>query len=283
MMIASESILALLRQKAQNHAHDGSRHLLCPHCRKRTVLYTLSDGRKKCSICVRKFSPAKKTDVTKLKQYADTLLCFCFDFSAQQASKVSKYHYRLISGAYEQFRILLATQSLDPKKMLILNTVEKFDRGFHDNIFLRRTKDKTKPSIIMGDAPVFGVKFVRGGKVFIEPLKDEKERFSFDKVSLDEGPSGVGRFSDYAGFIRNRRFQRFTDNNKLWDSAENVWAWISQRLRNHHGISNRYMGLYLKELEWKYNNRLLNPKTQALKIASLMPDNFLTLWAKKGK
>jgi len=54
-------------------------------------------------------------------------------------------------------------------------------------------------------------------------------------------------------------------------------------MRNHRGIWKRNTGLYLKELEWKYNNRLLTPETQAMKIAALMPMDFLTRWSDKGE
>ncbi len=38
-------------------------------------------------------------------------------------------------------------------------------------------------------------------------------------------------------------------------------------------------GVYLKELEWKYNNRALEPDLQAQKIIELIPMDFLTRWA----
>ena len=58
---------------------------------------------------------------------------------------------------------------------------------------------------------------------------------------------------------------------------------ISERMLKHRGIWKRNTGLYLKELEWKYNNRLLSPETQALKIAELMPIDFLTTWSDKAE
>jgi transposase-like protein len=196
---------------------------------------------------------------------------------------MTKYHYRLVATIYRHFRILLAEQNLTPCKMQLLSTVEKHDR-FSDSAFLRRGKEVFHlGGIKAGDAPVFGVKFVKGGRVFIEPLADDEALFLFDQISIDESPISKGRFSAYAGFIRQGKFQRFTDNEKLWDGAEQLWTWISERIRNHHGIWKRNIGLYFKELEWKYNNRLLTPETQALKIAKIIPADFLVQWSLKAK
>jgi len=284
MLIQSVSVLALLTEKVQQYAHDLSRHLLCPSCRTRTKLYALQDGRKKCSICGKKFDTGKKTDVMKLKQYADILLCFCLDFPAQQTSRLTGYRYRLVGSFYERFRILLAEQTLSQDKMLLLTTVETRDRGIHDSALLRQGRTKFSTAAIKaGDAPVFGVKFLKGGQAFIEPLKDDSMPFLYDKIVENEAGRDTQRYADYAGFIRLGKFQRFTDNEKLKDGAENLWAWMSERMQRHHGIWKRNVGLYLKELEWKYNNRLLAPEAQASKIAQHMPPDFLTRWSPQGR
>ncbi len=61
-----------------------------------------------------------------------------------------------------------------------------------------------------------------------------------------------------------------------------MWTWIHERVRSHHGIWKRNTGFYLKELEWKYNNRSLDPEMQAQKIIELMPADFLTAWELKA-
>jgi len=225
MIISSDLVLAALTMKVQDHGRGHSRRILCPSCRIRTKLYTLKDGRRKCSACGKKFDYKKKTDSMKIKQYADVLLCFCFDFSAQQTSTMTGYRYRLVATNYDHFRVLLASQNLTPETIVLLMTVEKRNRESHDSAFLRRSTDKLgSGGIQAGDAPVFGVKFLKGGKAFIEPLQDDQEIFHFDRICNDEGEGAKGRFAAYAGFIRQGKFQRFTDNKKLWDGAEQLWA-----------------------------------------------------------
>ncbi|MBI3332339.1 hypothetical protein HYZ99_05300 [Candidatus Peregrinibacteria bacterium] len=268
--------MAKLTEKVQTHAQDRSRHLLCPSCRVRTKLYTLKDGRKKCSACGTKFNPEKKTDATKLKQYADLLLCFCLNLTAKQASDMTGYHYRLASAVYDRFRMLLASQNLTPGKLQLLKTPEACDHAIHDSAFCRRCRSrfgcKGRKS---GDSPIFGVKVLADNRIFIDPLPDDEASFRFDAPLTDE----KRKFSAYAGFICRGKFHRFTDNERLKDGAERLWAWMSERLQKHHGIWKSNIGLYLKELEWKYNNRLLTSETQALKITELMPADFLVSWA----
>lgn len=280
MIIQSNSVLAALTQKVQSHAQDRSRHLLCPACRTRTKLYTLKDGRRKCSVCGTKFNPDKKTDAVKLKQYADVLLCFCLNFTAKQALDMTNYHYHLVSTVYDRFRMLLASQNLIPGKMQLLMTVEACDHAIHDSPFCRRCRGRFNcKGRKSGDAPIFGVKILGDNRIFVDPLIEDEANFRFDQPMKGEH----GKYSAYAGFICRGKFHRFTDNERMEDGAERLWAWMSERLKKHHGIWKENAGLYLKELEWKYNHRLLKSETQAMKIVELMPADFLTSWASSDK
>ena len=100
MILNSDFLLPHFKEKMRQNTRDASRHVLCPDCKTRTRLYTLKDGRKKCSVCQNRFESRKKTDQTRLRQYADILLCFTLDFSAHRASQLSKIRYRLVSDIY---------------------------------------------------------------------------------------------------------------------------------------------------------------------------------------
>lgn len=275
MIIQSEPLATALAEKAHAHAQDRSRHLLCPTCRVRTKLYALSDGRRKCGACGAKFNPWKKTDAAKLKKYADVLLCFCLNFTGAQASKATGYHYRIVSAMYDRFRMLLALQNLTPGKLQLLRRVESHDHTVHDSAFCRRCRDRFHcQGRKSGDSPVFGVKILANNDVFIDPLEDDEARFHFDRAPSN----ATGKFSLYAGFICRGKFHRFMDNERLKDGAERLWAWLSEHLKHHHGIWKENAGLYLKELEWKYNHRSLTPEMQAGEIAELLPTDFLASW-----
>ena len=112
MIINADSLLPHLKDKVRPMHSDASRHVLCPHCAVRTKLNTLGDGRKKCTVCGKKFRVHKVTDGNKLQQCAEILLCFCLDFSAHRTVQITHHRYRLISIFYDHFRRLLTEKSL---------------------------------------------------------------------------------------------------------------------------------------------------------------------------
>lgn len=115
----------------------------------------------------------------------------------------------------------------------------------------------------------------------IDPLKDEEAVFHFHTFgSREEAP---GRREGYAGVICCGKFHRFTEDERAKEDAGQLWTWIRERVRSHHGIWKRNTGYYLKELEWKYNNRSVDPDLQARKIIELIPMNFLTSWLTKAE
>jgi hypothetical protein len=119
----------------------------------------------------------------------------------------------------------------------------------------------------IGDAPVYGVRELKSGNVFLEPLENEPKEV--EKASIA-----------FSGFICNGSFHRFIDQPKHSDGMENFWSWLEERLRKHHGVYAENAGYYLKELEWKYNHRQLAPEVQAKRIVEFFPSDFLSAWSK---
>ncbi len=269
----SDSLLAQISGKVRQSSHDRSRHLLCPSCGKRTRLYVLADGRRKCGSCGKKFVPRRKSLDRSLRRHADLLLCFTFDFPAKQASTLTGIPYRIVLGLYASFRRVIAEQNLVPGKIRLMLSTESCDRGVHGSAFCERCRSRFScKGRISGDAPIFGVKLLDGGRVFIDPLRDDEALFRFDRPSI---ASAADRYSGYSGFICRGNFRRFTDHEPRRDGAEQLWAWMSERLRRHHGIWRKNAGLYLKELEWKYNHRSLSPEDRAQLLITMFPAEFL--------
>lgn len=279
MIINSDIVLSHLEAKVRQDTRATSRHLLCPRCKRRVKLYHLKDGRRKCSACGAKFEIDKETDETKLKQYADLLLCFTLDFSAHRAAELSGYRYKLVADSYMHFRKLLAEQSLGRGKIPLMLEIEQHCRGLHESEFCKRCarspfcKGREK-----GDAPVFGVRQGEKGKVILEPLPEKATESSLNELLTQ---NATDRFSAYSGFICKGRFHRFKDRPKQKGSVglEHFWSWIEERMRKYHGVENEYIGFYYKELEWKYNHRLLTTEEQAIRIAEFFPSNFLQSWS----
>lgn len=280
MIINADSLLPHLKQKVRPTQSDASRHFICPDCGIRTKLNTLGDGRKKCSVCGKKFRVHKVTQDKKLQQCAEILLCFCLDFSTYRATQITHHRHRLVSVYYDHFRRLLTEKGLPQEKIKLLSPSQKAHAaGPHDASHCRWCKAKIHPGDAGVGIPVFGVQFRESGEVYIDPLKDDEAILYFQKFGAKD--EAAGRQEGYAGFICHGKFHRFSKEQHGKDGAEQLWTWIRERVRNHHGIWKRNTGFYLKELEWKYNNRALDPEVQAVKIIELMPINFLSSWLQK--
>ncbi len=227
------SLLPHLREKVRPTQSDASRHLLCPQCGTRTKLNVLADGRRKCTVCGKKFRIHKVTEINKLQQCAEILLCFCLDFSAARTAQISHHRYRLVTSYYDRFRTLIAEENIPEEKipLLSLHNVKKVIPP--DDSHCKWCKSKIR----LGEAegpPVFGVQFRESGEVYIDQLKDTEAVLHFHTFgSREEAP---GRREGYAGFICCGKFHRFTNDEKVKNVAEQLWTWIRERIGNHHGI-----------------------------------------------
>ncbi len=112
MFLHTDSLLPYLKEKVRLTKSDSSRHLLCPQCAKRTKLNTLGDGRKKCTICGKKFSHNKAADNLKVEQCAQVLLCFCLDFSVERAVQMTSYRRAIVTQYYKLFQQLVVENNL---------------------------------------------------------------------------------------------------------------------------------------------------------------------------
>ncbi len=277
MIINAETLVPHLKEKVRLSRSDSSRHLICPHCKIRTRLNTLGDGRKNCTACGRKFRIHKVTKKNKLQQCAEILLCFCLDFSAHRTTQITHHRYRLVAAFYDHFRKLIANTSVPREKLPLLSVHKASVQVLQGKPRCKYCNSRIRPGDAEGKSPAFGVQFRDSGEVYIDPLKDEEAVLHFHTFgSHEEVP---GRREGYAGMICCGKFHRFSKDEQSKESVEQVWTWIRERIRNHHGIWKKNTGLYLKELEWKYNHRALDPDVQARKIIELMPMDFLTSWS----
>ena len=275
MIINADSLLPHLKEKVRPTQSDGSRHLLCPQCGIRTKLNTLADGRRKCTICGKKFRIHKVTEETKLQQCAEILLCFCLDFSSNRTAQITHHRYRLVAEYYDHFRRLLAEKSVpqekarhpdpDPSTPLRadIHVLHEKSRCIWCNSKIRLVKSGEK-------TPAFGIQLKSSGEVAINRIPD-------DESEPHERRAG------YAGLLCCGKLHRFTEAEKTKDGAGQLWTWILEHERNHHGIGKKNPGEYVKEMEWKYNNRSVDPDMQARKIIEFMPASFLTSWSDKEK
>jgi ribosomal protein L37AE/L43A len=100
-MIDTNFLVPILKNEKRHNISDSFGHLICPECKVRTKLYKLSDGRRKCKRCGKKFIVKSKKFSRKAQQLADVIMGFCLDFSALKTARLWKYRYKDIKKCLE--------------------------------------------------------------------------------------------------------------------------------------------------------------------------------------
>lgn len=281
-MIESNSILLILSEKNQHikKAHFGN--IICPKCNVRTKLYKLSDGRRKCKRCEKKFVVKSKTKHRKLKQTADVIMGYCMDFSALKTARIWKYRYSDVLALYQQIRQLLCKESGVHNQ---LSGIVEADESYFGGVNRKRNKKYRKPYVGRGrgtdKTPVFGIR-ERAGNVFIDLLPDfsEPQIEAIIERKVKEGSTVMtDEFTSYKGLIYKGYIHRFVEHNKEQygrgnvhiNGMESFWSWAKEQMFKYHGVFRRNLFYYLKEMEWKFNHRTLRPEEKAERIAKIFP------------
>ena len=67
--------------------------------------------------------------------------------------------------------------------------------------------------------------------------------------------------------------KKFSTGKVYINGLEGFWSYAKERLIKHHGVSKEKFPLYLKEMEFRYNNRNTTIFTQLTKyLVNLVPD-----------
>ncbi len=273
MIIDADSLLPHIKQKVRPDSSDASRHIICPHCAKRTRLNSLGDGRKKCTVCQRKFRIHKATDAKKLQQCAEILLCFCLDFSANRTAQITHHRYRMVSVFYDQLRKLLARKSLSPATISVAegnaDDIHTLPRGSH----CRWCAKQKHFNDTGAQQPIFGVRVHGGSDIVIDPLTDEAAAKNFRGFVVDGASPNNG--TPYVGFICCGQFHFFTQEQPMRAQMGHLRTWIRDFAYTNHGMWKRSTSYHVKELEWKYNNRESHPHLLARKLIDMLPKDFI--------
>lgn len=279
-MIDANFLLPHFKNKKWHEKND--RHLICPECKVRTKLYKLSDGRRKCKRCNCKFILKKKTDEKKIKRLSDCIVGFCLDFSAHKTSQLFKYRYRDVWLSYVKMRQLLAEES---SRMEQLQGIVEADESYFGGTNRKRNKKYRKVYVKRGrgtdKTPVFGIR-ERKGNVQIDLLADLSEA-TVERIITQKVKSGstmmTDEFTSYKGLIYKGYIHRFVEHGKEQyargnvhvNGMENFWSWAKEHMFKYHGVFKKNLLYYMKEMEWKFNNRALRPEEKALLIAKIFP------------
>ena len=200
---------------------------------------------------------------------------FELELSARKIAQQPGLSYPTVLKAVNVIRTAIIANASDGSELL--GGVVEMDESY----FGGRRKGKRGRGAA-GKVPVFGI-LERNGVVKVEAVNDVKARTLLDLTVKTVRRGSIVYTDKFAGYDSlmfygyrhvNIDHKKFFANGKVYiNGVEGFWSYAKERLIKFHGISKKKFPLYLKEMEFRYNNRdksLFNLLTQNL--CNLVPE-----------
>lgn len=256
----------------------------CPRCGYARKLWRLDDGRWRCKRCRKRFGLLTDTWLshTRLDLGGIYELLFWFEMELTDhgiARRVAA-PYAAIHRFFLQLRRAIADYE-DRSIVLLDGEVEVDETYFGPSLRNRRRAKRerlrksgqVKRGRGAGDLQqaVFGIYERTDGVVYVEPIPNASsavlQSIIHEKVTIettiysDSWRSYRGLEREFAGHETvNHKAQEYVRDRASINGIEGFWAYAKERLLRHHGVSPEHFLLYLKEMEYRFNHRTLEPE-----------------------
>ena len=182
---------------------------------------------------------------------------FCLEIPASRAAKVLKINCHSAERIYSHIRVLIASEC---EKTSPLTGEVEIDESYFGG---KRKGERGRTAA--SKVPVFGL-IKRNGKVYTR-IVPNVTRWTLERIIREKVTTDSTIYSDsftvydglvvygYKHFRVNHQKNYLTGKNNHINGIENFWGYAKTRLRKYHGISRKHFYLYLKEMEFRFNNR----------------------------
>jgi transposase len=214
-------------------------------------LYKLKNKRLKCKHCKRYYS------LRKLKKEMQILYYFYLELSAKKTADEMNSDYGVVHRKFMQFRKLIAEYcNREAKK---LNGELELDESYFGG---KRKGNRGRGA--HNKAIAFGI-LERNGKVHTmivenvskETLMNEIEnKTQKGSVFYTDGWKSYASLEQYGkhNIIRHDKDEFAKEKNHI-NGIEGFWSFAKERFHKYHGIKKNNYPFYLKEMEFRFNNR----------------------------
>ena len=236
-----------------------NRHRICPrcNCRKR---YKLGDGRYRCARCKYSFHDFSGRWINHGRlscvEWLSIIKLFELEVSVHKMAKQMKMTYKAVYGAVNVIRMAILSHAEDAA---LLGGEIELDEAYFGG---RRKGNRGRGSA--GKVPVFGI-LERDGLVHVNVVPNVTAETLLGLTVKKVRRGSVvytDKFKSYDSLMFCGYRHLKVDHGKYFSSGkvyingmEGFWSWAKERFIKHHGVSKEYFPLYLKELEFRYNNR----------------------------
>jgi len=214
----------------------------------------------KCYRCKREWSVRKGSILERMKipfnKFVLALKLFELEIPVLKACKELELSYNTVHKLFMVIRVKIYKKSSEDN--LLKGEVEA------DESYFGGKKKGKRGRGAKSKIPVFGI-LERKGKVKVEIVKDVKSE-TLLKETIRKVKRGsliyTDKFRSYDGLVmygfRHERIdhsKRFANGKVYINGIEGFWSYAKGRLLKFHGLSPETFKYYLKELEFRYNNR----------------------------
>jgi transposase len=222
----------------------------CVYC-DNNGLYKLRDNRIKCKKCDKKYS------IAKLKHQILMLYYFYLELSAKRTSDELELDYGFVHGTFMRFRKSIADYC--NTEAIKLNGEIEIDESYFGG---KRKGNRGRGA--NNKAIVFGI-LERKNKVYTkivenvsaETLMNEiKNKTLKGSVFYTDGWKSYNSLHQFGkhNIIKHHKDEFAKAKNHI-NGIEGFWSYAKEKFRKYHGINKTNYPFYLKEMEFRFNNR----------------------------
>lgn len=231
----------------------------CIRC-KGYKIYRIIGKRYRCKRCGYTFHDFSGRWINKLrispKQWLWVIKLFELELSAKKISEQLSLSYPTVLKAAHMIRLAILANS-DSDDLL------KGEVELDESYFGGRRKGKRGRGAF-NKVPVFGI-LERNGIVKVEVVKNVKAETLLNLTVQTVRRGSIvytDKFKSYDSLMfcgyRHLKIdhkKKFSSGKVYINGVEGFWSYAKERLIKHHGVSKENFPLYLKEMEFRYNNR----------------------------
>ncbi len=243
---------------------DRLSRIRCPACGSGKY-YIMDRKRIRCAACRNDFRPLADRRFSHLNlsysQWLSIVKLFELSISAREASRQLKISYKTALKSFDAIRFAIV-QELAKDDNTLRGEIEADEAYFGGRRKGKRGRGSRNKVI------VFGILERRKGKVTVDILKDVTAD-SLLNATVKKVRRGSIVYTDkwrgydsliFSGYkhLKIDHEKRFARGNVYINGIEGFWSFAKERMMKYHGVSPEKFLYYIKEMEWRYNNRSKN-------------------------
>ena len=232
----------------------------CSRCRSYEI-YRIVGKRFRCKRCKYTFHDFSGRWINRLniryREWLWIIKLFELELSARKIAQQIGLSYPTILKAVTVIRMAILAHNTEDGELL--NGEIELDEAYFGG---RRKGNRGRGAF--NKVPVFGI-LERNGIVKVEVVKDVSARTLLDLTIKTVRRGSIvytDKFRSYdtlmcCGYrhMKINHQKRFSTGKVYINGLEGFWSYAKERLIKHHGVSSMKFPLYLKEMEFRYNNR----------------------------